>query len=230
MLDKYGIPWQNVWDEDVRGGALSDFDVLLVPSQSDEGIRSGNEPGSMPDRYVGGLGNDGVAAVRRFVEGGGWLVAFDRSVDFAIDAFDLPFRNAVAGLSTQEFFLPGSIIQLQVDTGHPLGYGLAEDAATLFARSQVLERTDGGATPGVTTPVCYADSDYLISGWTLGGDTYLAGRTAAAQAAVGGGQVVLLAFQPHFRGQPRGTFKLLFNALMGSATEGLPEGEGLACR
>ena len=66
----------------------------------------------------------------------------------------------------------------------------------------------------MTTPVCYADSDYLISGWTLGGDDYLAGRTAAAQAAVGDGQVMLFGIQPHFRGQPRSTFKLLFNALM----------------
>ena len=107
--------------------------------------------------------------------------------------------------------------------------GMQEDAVTLFARSQVLERT-GTARVGVSTPVCYADSDYLISGWTLGGDEYLAGRTAAAQVAVGEGQVVLFAFTPHFRGQPRNTFKLLFNALMNSSTEGLPDASGLDCR
>ena len=83
---------------------------------------------------------------------------------------------------------------------------------------------------GVSTPVCYAESDYLISGWILGGDEYLAGRTAAVQAALGSGQVVLFAFSPHFRGQPRNTFKLLFNALVGSSTEGPPDGIGLGCR
>jgi hypothetical protein len=77
--------------------------------------------------------------------------------------------------------------------------------------------------------VCYAASDYLVSGWTLGGDEYLAGRTAAAQVSVGEGQVVLFAFTPHFRGQPRNTFKLLFNALLGATTEGLPAGTGLGC-
>ena len=184
----------------------------------------------MPQRFVGGLGATGVAAVEEFVRNGGRLVALDDAVDFAIGLFDLPFRNTVAGVSSQEFFLPGSIIQLEVDPEHPLGYGVADDAVTLFARSQVLERTDGGRTPGVTTPVCYAETDYLISGWTLGGDEYLAGRTAAAQAPVGEGHVVLLAFEPHFRGQPRNTFKLLFNALMGAGTEDLPEGAGLACR
>lgn len=85
----------------------------------------------------------------------------------------------------------------------------------------MLERTDGGASPRVSTPICYADTDYLVSGWTLGGDEYLAGRTAAAQIGVGQGQVVLFGFTPHFRGQPRNTFKLLFNALMGSSTEGV---------
>ena len=51
-----------------------------------------------------------------------------------------------------------------------------------------------------------------------------------AQVAVGSGQVVLFAFTPHFRGQPRNTFKLLFNALVGSTTEGIPAGTGLNCR
>jgi hypothetical protein len=230
VLDEYGIPWENVWDDDIRGGALADFDALIIPSQSESGIRDGHEPGSMPERYVGGLGEDGAAAVEAFVRSGGRLIASNRSVDFAIHLFELPFRNTVVGVSSQEFFLPGSIIQLEVDPEHPLGYGVADDAVTLFARSQVLERTDGGRTPGVATPVCYADADYLISGWTLGGDEYLAGRTAAAQASFGDGQVVLFAFEPHFRGQPRNTFKLLFNALIGAGTEDLPEGRGLDCR
>jgi hypothetical protein len=230
VLDQYGIPWENVWDEDVRGGALSDYDVLILPSQDEAGIRDGHAPGSMPEQYVGGLGPSGTAAVRTFVEGGGRLVAIDEAVDYAISTFALPFRNTVRGVSTQDFFLPGSIIRLSVDPGHPLAYGVADDAVTLFARSQVLERTDGGRRTGVSTPVCYADTDYLISGWTLGGDRYLAGRTAAAEVDVGSGDVVLFAFEPHFRGQPRNTFKLLFNALMGASTEGLPSGRGLDCR
>ena len=57
----------------------------------------------------------------------------------------------------------------------------------------------------------------------------LAGRSAAAQVPVGAGDVVLFAFTPHFRGQPRNTFKMLFNALMGASTEGGVAG-GLTCR
>ena len=240
VLDQYGFEWENVWDADVRSGDLSRFDVILLPSQASGGIANGNLPETMPEEYTGGLGEAGAAALRAFVEAGGWLVAFDQAVDYAIETFGLPFRNRTRGLSSQEFFIPGSVIRLDVDPSHPLGYGMDEEAMALFSRSQVLERTGGGAAGDrggaagnfgrVSTPVCYADADFLVSGWTLGGEEVLAGYPAAAQIGVGEGQVVLFAFRPHFRGQPRNTFKLLFNALAASATDGLPESPGLNCR
>jgi hypothetical protein len=227
VLDQYGLEWENVWDADVRAGELARFDVVILPSQSASDIASGHDPAVMPAEFAGGLGREGAAALRAFVAGGGRVIAFDQSVDYAIDAFGLPFRNTAGELPTREFFIPGSIIRLEVDPTHPLAYGMSTDAMTLFARSQVLERTGGGE--GVSTPVCYAGSEYLVSGWTLGGDEILAGRTAVAQVEVGRGDVVLFAFTPHFRGQPRNTFKLLFNALVGSATDGLPRRPGLEC-
>jgi hypothetical protein len=227
VLDQYGISWTNLHDSDIRAGALSDFDVVIIPAQDESAIRNGRAPGSMPEQYTGGLAAEGAAALRSFVREGGRVVAFDEAVDYAISTFDLPFRNRVRGVSSSDFFLPGSIIRLQVDTSHPLGYGMDTDAVTLFARSQVLEPT--GRRAGVSTPVCYPSTDYLVSGWTLGGDEYLAGQTATAQITVGDGSVVLFAFTPHFRGQPRNTFKLLFNALWGATTEVASVGADVAC-
>ncbi len=227
VLDRYGISWENVWDADVRHGDLSQFDVLVLPAQGESGIRAGRSPGSMPEQYTGGLGEEGAEALRQFVREGGWVVAFDASVDYAISTFDLPFRNRIRGVPPADFFLPGSIIRLEVDPTHPLGYGMDSEAVTLFARSQVLEPT--ARRPETSTPICYPETRYLVSGWTLGGDEYLAGQTAAVQVEVGLGRVILFAFTPHFRGQPRNTFKLLFNALWGSATEELPLGSGLEC-
>ena len=234
VLDRYGFEWENVWDADVRSGDLSRFDVILLPSQGAGGIASGNEPGSMPEQYTGGLGEEGAARLRAFVEGGGWLVAVDQAVDYAVETFGLPFRNRTRGLSSRDFFIPGSVIRLDVDPSHPLGYGMDEEAMALFSRSQVLEHVGGGSGGAgggqISTPVCYADPDFLVSGWTLGGEEVLAGYPAAAQVGVGEGQVVLFAFRPHFRGQPRNTFKLLFNALAASATDSLPASPGLRCR
>ncbi|MFV1987716.1 MAG: M14 metallopeptidase family protein [Gemmatimonadota bacterium] len=227
-LDQYGFDWENLWNADIREGDLSRFDVIILPSQRAAGIEAGHSGGNMPAEFVGGLGREGAAALVSFVEEGGSLVAVDQSIDYAIDAFSLPFRNRVRDVPSQDFFIPGSIIRLEVNPEHPLGYGMAEDAVALFARSQVLELT-GGEPEGVTTPVCYAESDYLVSGWTLGGDEYLAGYPALARIERGGGSVVLFAFRPNFRGQPRNTFKLLFNALIGSSTEGLPAVGGRLC-
>jgi len=53
----------------------------------------------------------------------------------------------------------------------------------------------------------------LRSGYLIG-ETYLNGRAAALDARVGDGHVVLLGFRPQWRGQPFGTFRVLFNAAL----------------
>ncbi len=226
-LDQYGFEWENLWDADIRSGDLSRFDVIILPSQSTLAIEQGHSAEDMPEPYTGGLGLEGATSLRSFVEAGGRIIAFDRSINYAINTFSLPLRNRVDGVTSQDFFIPGSLIRLKIDPTHPLAYGMPDEAVTLFARSQVLERTGRGR---ISIPACYAESDFLISGWTLGGAEHLAGYPATAQVEIGSGSVVLFAFTPHFRGQPRNTFKLLFNALMGSAVGRQTMDSGFECR
>jgi hypothetical protein len=224
LLEEYGFTFENLYDADVRAGDLGRFDVIVLPDQEAASILDGHEAGSMPERYVGGLGASGVAALRRFVEAGGWLVAFDAAVDFPIRQFGLPVRNATTGLGTQEFFIPGSLIRVDLDPEDALAWGMPREAVAMFARSQVLETVAAaGAGSGASDDVAvygrYAARDFLVSGWTMGGERHLAGRPAAVRTPLGAGQVVLLAFTPHFRGQPRNTYKLLFNPLLASAMQ-----------
>jgi hypothetical protein len=227
LLEEYGFTFENLYDAELRAGGLQGFDVVILPDQDARAILEGHAPGTMPERYVGGVGPEGVAALRRFVEGGGWLLAFDAAVDFPIQQLGLPLRNAVAGLPTQEFFIPGSLLRVDLDPDDVLAWGMPREAVAMFARSQVLEvpapAADGerGAEE-VAVYGRYAAEDFLVSGWTMGGERHLAGRPAAARVALGRGQVVLLAFTPHFRGQPRNTYKLLFNPLFAAAMEGGP--------
>jgi hypothetical protein len=178
----------------------------------------------MPAEYTGGVGAEGALALKRYIEAGGWVLAFDQAVDFAIDQFGLPVRNAVRGVSDENFFIPGSLIRVSIDPSNPLSFGMPEQAVALFAGSQVLQVIPA-ASEGerriqrdLSVYGRYAQTDFLLSGWTLGGERYLAGRPAAMRVPLGQGQVVLLAFTPHFRGQPRNAYKLLFNPLLESAS------------
>jgi hypothetical protein len=226
LLEQYDFAYENLSDADVRRGGLDRFDVIILPDQAGESILNGHAPGTMPDAYVGGVGAEGAAQLHRFVQAGGWLLAFDAAVDFAIAQLGLPVRNAVKDLASSDFFIPGSLLRIDVDPADPLGYGMPTQAVAMFAGSQVLQVVPPASTGerraprDVATVARYAARDFLVSGWTMGGETHLAGRPALVRAPVGQGQVVLIAFTPHFRGQPRNTYKLLFNPLFASTVRG----------
>ncbi len=220
QFEQYEFAFESVDDDDIQSGKLADFDVLILSDQNAESIAEGHAPGSMPPEYTGGLGQTGVAAIQSFVRQGGVLAAFDNAIDFAIDQFALPVENATAGLSQSDFFIPGSLLRIDVDPSDPVTYGMPEKAIAFFVRSQVIRLRDGAANRGdVDVFARYAEDDFLASGWAHGAGTVLAGQIAGARVAVGSGEVVLFAFEPQFRGQPHNTFKLLFNVLFHAAAQ-----------
>jgi hypothetical protein len=221
LMEGYGFAYQDLTNKDIQSGDLSAFDIIIIPSQSANAIFDGHREGRVPAEYVGGLGAAGTAALKRYAEAGGWILAFDEAVDYAIDRFGLPVKNVVRGVDDQDFFIPGSLIRVGVDTSDPMGWGLTPEATAMFAGSQTLEVTPD-APSGVQVFSRYASEDWLLSGWDLGGAEYLAGRAAGVGVPLGQGQVVLLGFTPHFRGQSRNTYKLLFNPILQAASERVP--------
>ncbi|MFN2327148.1 MAG: hypothetical protein ABR551_14885 [Gemmatimonadales bacterium] len=169
----------------------------------------------MPEEFVGGVGDEGVARLKAFVERGGWVMAWDQAADFAISAFGLPLRNTVRGVRSQDFFIPGTLLRVHTRPDHPLAFGMEREAVAMFNSSQALELTAPSAA-GVEVFAEYAADNFLLSGWELGGATYLAGKVAGARVRVGRGSVVTYGFRPGWRGQPHNTFKLLFNPLFAS--------------
>jgi len=233
ILEQWGMPYDTLRDDDVRRGDLSSYDVVVLPEQDARGILNGHAEGTMPEEYTGGVGVEGAAALDRFVRGGGTLVALDHASEFATRQFGLPLENAVAGLSDEQFFIPGSLIRLSIDTTDPLAWGMQEETAGYFVRSLAFDvippaaEEEGAEGPKrgdrqVDVAVRYAGDDLLMSGWELGARDHIGGHPAAVRVPHGEGQVILTAFRPQFRAQPRGTFKLLFNALLASTTEDLP--------
>jgi hypothetical protein len=169
---------------------------------------------------------DGAANIRKFVERGGWVVAWDRAADFAILALDLPLRNTVKDTRPEEFFIPGSLLRITTRPSNPLAAGMEATAVAMFADSQAFQviapAAEGKqrAARDVDVYVEYPRQNFMVSGWELGGARYLAGRVAAAHVKVGSGHAVVMGFRPHWRGQPHNTFKLLFNPLFLSTISG----------
>ena len=52
-----------------------------------------------------------------------------------------------------------------------------------------------------------------MSGFLVG-EEYMNGNAAAMDVKYGNGHVLLFGFQPQWRGQPMGTYRTLFNALL----------------
>ena len=202
-------------------------------------ILTGHSPGSMPEEYTGGIGLEGALALDKYARNGGTILAFGGAVDFALEMFGLPVRDVVGQASRANFSIPGSLIAATVDTSDPLAWGMDENVALNFVngsafdilgqagcvddllnQNQCYEVIRGGRplkqhedVPPLDSVVDFAGEDLLMSGWAAGTE-FIAGKSALARVAHGEGQVIVYGFRPQFRGQPRGTYKLIFNALL----------------
>jgi hypothetical protein len=216
LFERYEFPFRTLRDADVRAGSLrAAFDVIVLPSMPAQRLVDGNRKGVLPDEYVGGLGEAGVAALKAFVEAGGTLVCLDSSAQLAIDALKLPVKNVAAGLPAEQFFCPGSLVRLDIETSLPVGFGMLPQSAAFFSFSSAY---DVVPVPSVRIVARYGQKDILMSGW-LEGEPVIAGKAAAVEVRAGTGRVVLIGFRAQHRGQSLATFRLLFNAVLTGGTE-----------
>ena len=234
VFDTFNVPYESLRDADIRrGGLRARFDVIILPSQRAREIIEGHVAGSYPPEYTGGITDAGVEALRAFVNEGGTLICFDAATELAIKQFNLPLRNVLEGAAQTDFYCPGSILALDVDTKQPLARGLRPTTDAYFINSSAFEIVNANDRMGLQTSARedddkrvrviarYRENNLLRSGWLLGGER-LAGRIALAEVAMGRGRVVLFGFRPQHRGQTWATFPFIFNAIM-SGNSSAPE-------
>lgn len=221
LLERYEFPYESLNDHDVRRGNLrARVDVIILPDQSADSILNGHPPGTMPHEYVGGLGAEGTAALKQFVEAGGTLITLDSASELAIKTFGIPVKDVVRDVAPEQFFCPGSLLRLDLDPLNPLTFGMPSETAAFFAFGGAYEMSaapsnggSNGSTASHTKVIGrYAQKDVLMSGW-LEGESSIAGRGAVVETKVGNGRVILFAFRPQHRAQSLATFRLLFNAI-----------------
>ncbi|MBM3746630.1 MAG: peptidase M14 family protein [Acidobacteria bacterium] len=227
VLEQFRFPYTSLMDAEIKKGGLHErYDVIILPEDSTARItgerdRPGERRGppgrpeeEYPPEYRSGIGEDGVKALKSFVEKGGTLVTLGGAGNFAIEKLELSLRNVTASRNPKEFWCPGSTLRVHFDNAHPLGYGMPSEGLALhLGGSMAFEVVPGARNDRYEVVVRYADRDLLESGWLIGEQT-LARKAAVVAARHGNGRVILYGFRPQHRAQTHATFKLFFNALL----------------
>ena len=221
LLDTHGFKYTLIGPADLRDATLATrFDVILMASQgltsAGRGGRGGAAGGGAPAGRGGGppamSADDSarVAGIDAFVSGGGTVVAWNQGTASLISALRLPVQNVVAGVARQDYFTGVSVMRAQVDTTHPVMAGMPAMADIVVSGSPVFTTSEG--FEGSVLAKYPAQGGPLLRSGFLHGEERMRGHAAALDVKRGKGHVVLIAFQPQWRGQPHGTFRVVFNS------------------
>ncbi|MBL8755731.1 MAG: hypothetical protein JNK15_20715, partial [Planctomycetes bacterium] len=248
LLQEFGFPVRQVWGDRIEAGDLRrDYDVLVfhtgLPGPRDlqraatrrdeekipelkQALPPFEDWSNLEARATRLTGEKSLPALREFVANGGTLIALGGEVEKVIRHFELPVKvgtyvptaDGERRTTREEFYVPGSLLAIEVDTAHPAARGCPREIATMVNNgSAILEVTDPNAKIDVLAR--YRGMDTLVSGWAIG-EEYLVGKAAALCAHVGKGRIYLFGADVTYRGQPLASFKLFFHAILGAGSDG----------
>jgi hypothetical protein len=249
-FDQLGVPYTYISDQSLATPRrLEAFDVLVFPhvSGSVQSLINGRPKTGPPipwrktaltpnldkwdttDDIRRGMGLDGAAALRAFVDRGGVLITTGNTSRLPLA---LGFNPSVSEEESSTLRTRGAIFRARADTtGSPILYGYERKIFPVyFNRTPLLEvqaRDTSGRLDAVD-PAIVADIDrqrgrvilsfhnkadsLLVSGLLVNGSA-MAGKAAVVDAPVGRGHVVLFGIRPMWRWQTQGTFALVLNAM-----------------
>ena len=217
VLEQHEFPYVSLHNAEIKAGQLRDkFDVIVLADQQPRSIVNGNTGDSVRPEYRGGIGDEGVSALKEFVAKGGTLVTMGGACDFAIEKFPLPVRNLKRDLSRDQHFAPGTVVRLEVDRSATIGAGMPATTTGFYVNSPFFSVTESFASQRVSVVARYPNTEIVASGW-LKGEDLMAGHAAVVSIDLNPGRVVLFGLRPQHRAQTQTTFPLLFNALFQAA-------------
>ena len=220
VLEQYEFNLTTLHNADVRAGKLRDkLDVIILPDQNPRSIIDGASGQNVRPEYRGGIGDEGVTAIKEFIAQGGTLLTLGAASDLAIERFGVPLKNLKAGLTRDQHFAPGTILNVEVDTAHPLGFGMPSETTGFYNNSPFFSVGEGFSSQKVNVIARYPNTDVVASGW-LKGEDLMAGRAAVVSVDTNPGRIVVFGLRPQHRAQTHATFPLLFNALYLATADG----------
>ena len=239
LTEQYHFPVEVIYAKDIDSADLhSKYDVIIfvsgaIPAITTPGAASQRgrgfgfrqpKPDEIPAEYRSHLGRitaeRSIPQLKKFLESGGSIVTIGSSTNLAYH-LGLPVHDAltelVAGkerkLPGEKFYVPGSVLQVSVDSTQQAAWGMGSTADVYFEQSPVFSLSPSTYATGDVKPIAWFATDKpLRSGWAWG-QAYLKNGIAAFVANVGKGK--LYAFGPEitFRAQTHGVFKMLFNEM-----------------
>ena len=207
VFDTFNVPYKSINENTLNDADPgTSFDAIVLPSEQSRANPDSDAPAQAENAR--GISEKGYANLAQFVEAGGTLICLDGSCTAVIRQMKLPLRNVLAGVRSSEFYCPGSILRLNVDTANPIARTMSKDTDAYFINSSAFETTDNK----VQIVARYAKDEVLRSGW-LRGEDKVKDKIALAEIGMGKGHIVLFAFRPQHRGQTWGTFPFIWNAI-----------------
>ncbi|WP_312162530.1 M14 family metallopeptidase [Phenylobacterium sp.] len=233
LFEQFEAPFEVVYPQRLDAGDLGkDYDVLVfadgvIPAPQGGPFRAGRsfpqpKVDDIPAEFrpwLGAITDDKtLPQVADFAKNGGTVITIGSSsrlatvigapVDVAVAKKD---GDKLVGLSTKEFYIPGSVLRAKVDNRQPLAYGLPQDIDVFFDRSPTFNLK--ASATGVAK-VSWFDTDApLRSGWAVGQEK-LKGSTGVLDIDVGKGKLFVMGPEVTQRAQSYGTFKFLFNGML----------------
>jgi hypothetical protein len=205
VFDTFNVPFQSVSETAIaEASPRAKFDVIVLPSEQSRATPDGEAPETQR-----GIAEPGYKNLARFVDDGGTLICFDGSCGPLIRQLKLPLRNVLEGVRSNDFYCPGSILRIDVDTSNPIARTMSQNTNAYFIGSSAFDVTDGQKVQVIAR---YAKAGILQSGW-LRGEDRLKDKIALASVSMGKGRIVLFGFRPQHRGQTWGTFPFIWNAI-----------------
>jgi hypothetical protein len=231
LLDDAGIPYTTLHNDAFKGAKdakvdlRASWDAIVFADESADIIKTGKPaPGGergrgfgfsspMPPEYEGGIEKEGVEALKAFVERGGILVLLNRAGELAMREWDVPARNAIDKIERTKFFCPTSLVNIEVDNQTPIGWGMPNQAAAMFASSLAFETWAPNPEWDRRVVARFPEKNVLASGWLLG-EEMIARKAAVVDVRYQKGHIVLIGIRCQHRAQAYGTYKLLLNSLL----------------
>jgi hypothetical protein len=234
IFEQYHFPFSLIYAKEIDAASLKNkYDMIVfvggaIPSIKAEAPNAWDEKEpkveEIPEAYQQQLGKitaaKSIPALKEFLDAGGDIVTIGSSANLAYH-LQLPVRNALVevvngkekNLPGEKFYIPGSVMQIEIDNKLTANWGMGNKADVYFSASPVFKLLASSISNGDITPLAWYGSDKTLrSGWAFG-QSYLQDGVAAFVAKVGKGHLYVYGPEISFRAQTHGSYKMLFNPL-----------------